>query len=105
MVLIVTSGLPIPSSGCSSRRSLCLLRSYEDAVGADGARRLGRREETRAQSIGRGGRQLLPYAEKLAQVLPIALPPGRFVEGDGGDGANLEGVGGGDAEVATSTPA
>ena len=47
----------------------------------------------------------LPYAQELAQVLPIPLPPGCFIDSDGGDGAKLEGVGGGDAKVATSTPA
>ena len=67
-------GLTDPQQRLEQPAQPCLLRSDGDAIAAHGARCLRSREEDRAQSIGRGGRQLLPYAEKLAQMLPIPPP-------------------------------
>ena len=95
-------GLPDPKQGLEQIAQPRLLRSDEHAIGGDGARCFGRRDKDRVQSFVRGGRQILPHAEKLAQVLPI---PRCFVDRDRGDGADIEGEGGGYAEVATSAPA
>ena len=62
-------------------------------------------KKTEPSPSGAEGASSCHTLEKLAQVLPIPLPPGCFIESDGGDGVKLEGVGGGDTEVATSTPA